>query len=606
MAENFFQATKIRLRILLGMIRPFRNAYVVLAAFFLLAPLIESLNVTMLIPLFGLMLDRSAAATFRLPAALEQFLRPFLAMRAGVVCVFFVAVFLARGILMYFMSVQNERLSHLVREFWMMRIFSNYVHGDYAAVAREPGGVLSSNILQETEAGRNTIFQLMTLISGAVSILVYFVFLLLISWKITLLVSVLAGATLFLVSRGISNTLAQMGKTRSTQIAQAGQTLNEAMRGLREIKALSLEDWACDRLGGHLRRMIRSQSQYAVLRHIPHHFQDFFIISGFLIGIYLIARAQGDLKQTFPIILAFTLMCVRLVREIDVLFTMHMSVLYSLPALRIVQKEMESERVRRRQPGKEKIFRIETDIRIENLSFGYERDQPVLRGINLTIPRRGMTALAGPSGCGKSTLADLLLRLHDPQEGRIAVNGIDLRGIDPASWRRRIGFVAQDGFLFSGTIRDNIAMGKPGVSDEEIVEAARIANAWEFICELPGRLNTVIGERGYGLSGGQRQRLQIARAVVRKPDLLIFDEATSALDTRSERMIQRAVETISADVATVVIAHRLSTIEHADQIVLLDAGRVQAVGTYEELLERSALCRSLQADGAGEPQPQKP
>jgi len=225
-------------------------------------------------------------------------------------------------------------------------------------------------------------------------------------------------------------------------------------------------------------------------------------------------------------------------------------------------------------------------IRFEDVSFSYRPDVPVLRHIELTVPGGSVVALVGASGAGKTTVTDLLARFYDPSAGRILLNGVDLRQIRLKSFRSLLGIVQQEVFLFDGSVRENIAYGRIQASEAEVLDAARRANADEFIQRLPEGYDTLIGERGVKLSGGQRQRLSIARALLADPQILILDEATSSLDTESEQLIQASLDELLRDRTTFVIAHRLSTIVHADQIVVLDAGVIVERGTHHELLRR--------------------
>jgi ATP-binding cassette subfamily B protein/subfamily B ATP-binding cassette protein MsbA len=223
------------------------------------------------------------------------------------------------------------------------------------------------------------------------------------------------------------------------------------------------------------------------------------------------------------------------------------------------------------------------EIRLESVSFEHQPGVPVLRNLSLTVPGGSVVALVGPSGAGKSTFTDLIARFHDPTSGRVLLNGIDLRHLRLKSYRALLAIVPQEVFLFDGTVAQNIAYGVRDASDEQIMEAARRANADDFIRQLPNGYETMIGERGFRLSGGQRQRLSIARAILADPQILILDEATSNLDTESEQLVQSALEELLPGRTTFVIAHRLSTIRHADLIVVLDRGRIREVGTHEEL-----------------------
>ena len=224
------------------------------------------------------------------------------------------------------------------------------------------------------------------------------------------------------------------------------------------------------------------------------------------------------------------------------------------------------------------------ELRFEHVDFEYREGQPVVRDFDVTVPGGSVVALVGRSGAGKTTVTDLVARFHDPTRGRITLNGIDLRDLRLKSYRQLLALVQQEVFLFDGSVRDNIAYGRLDASDAEIEDAARRANAHEFIVRLPDGYETFIGERGVKLSGGQRQRLAIARAILASPQILILDEATSNLDTESEQLIQGAMATLLAGRTTFVIAHRLSTVRRADLLLLMEEGRVIERGTHEELM----------------------
>ncbi|PMB10263.1 ABC transporter ATP-binding protein, partial [Fischerella thermalis CCMEE 5328] len=229
---------------------------------------------------------------------------------------------------------------------------------------------------------------------------------------------------------------------------------------------------------------------------------------------------------------------------------------------------------------------LQRGIDVVSVDFGYDRENLVLHNITLSIEKGKMTALVGSTGAGKSTLADLIPRFHDPTEGKVLVDGVDVREFEIDSWRRKMAVVSQDTFIFNTSIRNNIAYGTPRATEAEIREAARLANALEFIEEMPEGFDTVLGDRGVRLSGGQRQRIAIARALLRNPQILILDEATSALDSVTERLIQESLEKLSAGRTVIAIAHRLSTIAKADKVVVLEHGRIVEQGKYQDLLEQ--------------------
>ncbi|MEV4341332.1 ABC transporter ATP-binding protein [Streptomyces sp. NPDC049590] len=246
---------------------------------------------------------------------------------------------------------------------------------------------------------------------------------------------------------------------------------------------------------------------------------------------------------------------------------------------------------------RERPVRLDTvkgEVRFEDVEFRYDdKSGPVLDGVDLTVPAGGSLAVVGPTGAGKSTLGCLVPRLYDVTGGRVTLDGVDVRDLDFDTLARAVGVVSQETYLFHASVADNLRFAKPDATDEELHAAARAAQIHDHITALPDGYDTVVGERGHRFSGGEKQRLAIARTILRDPPVLILDEATSALDTRTEAAVQRAIDALSADRTTITIAHRLSTVRDADQIVVLDSGRVAERGTHEELLERNGRYAAL-------------
>lgn len=289
-------------------------------------------------------------------------------------------------------------------------------------------------------------------------------------------------------------------------------------------------------------------------------------------------------------------------------FTSYLGMLYG-PIVRVVQV---NDVIQRATVSLERIFEVidtkpsveekpdavtlppvKGHVLLENVSFGYDADKMVLKNITMEAQPGQMIALVGPSGSGKSTLSNLIPRFYDPAEGRVVIDGYDLRDVKLHSLRRQIGIVLQETLLFSGSVRDNLKYGAPEATDKELLAAAKAANAHDFIVEMENGYDTEIGERGAKLSGGQKQRLAIARAILRNPRILILDEATSALDSESESLIQEALDRLMRNRTTFVIAHRLSTIMRADRIVALDQGEIKEAGTHVELLEKGGIYARL-------------
>lgn len=379
-------------------------------------------------------------------------------------------------------------------------------------------------------------------------------------------------------------------RERQRELGDLNAILNDNISGIREIKAFTREEIEYRRIGKRIESYKKSLLRALRLMATFQPFVDFTSSLGTLVVIYF--GGQLAFEGILPVsdLVAFFLYLELFYQPIRGLSGAWESVQSALAGADRVGELMREQPEISSRPGAIQLTQpVRGEIRFENVSFHYIPGEPVLEDINLVIPSRNIVALVGPTGVGKSTLVSLIPRFYDVTEGRITLDGRDVRDIELSSLRQQISIVLQDVFLFHGTVRENILFGRPGATEQEMIEAAKIANAHSFIMDLPNGYDTLIGERGVKLSGGQKQRLSIARAVLKDAPILILDEATSSVDTQTEVLIQEALERLMRGRTTIVIAHRLSTIRNADQIVVLEGRRVKEIGSHVELMARRGL-----------------
>lgn len=368
---------------------------------------------------------------------------------------------------------------------------------------------------------------------------------------------------------------------------------SESIAGIKLIKIIDNFKFWYNRFSNqsHKARMLLTKN--VVYGYIPVRLILIIGVSSIVVSIIYVRQHSPEQVTSFlPIIAIYVLALQRLMPSISSIGKYWMGLKELSPRLETTYKVLtDSEYLI--EDGKKNFSGLKNDIRLENISFSYPTKEDILKNVTITILKEQTIAIVGESGAGKSTLSDLLVRLYEPESGKILVDGVNYLEFSQSSWLRHIGMVTQDTFIFNASVKENIRMGKPDATDDEVVEAAKNAHAHQFIMELPERYNTVVGDRGIKLSGGQRQRIAIARAIIRNPDILILDEATSSLDNISEKIVQKALQEAMKNKTTIIIAHRLSTIEYADRIIVMKNGEVIEDGIHEGLLQQQGYYYNL-------------
>jgi len=501
-------------------------------------------------------------------------------------CVFFLiivsVVFVLRVINIRFSTGINADIVRKCKE----RLFEKQMKADYQHFLDEKQG----GLVYITTIATGDVIHLLTsiarLLSEAVLMISIFVLLFSMLWQGTM-VMVLLGVGYYFLTQHIAKKVSYAtGVGRARTATEQNIILNEVINGIKQIKAFLMQSNWINNFQSSVREYYYHYKKSIIWSEIPG-FSLWLLMFSSIGIIALILRVQNPagFAPILPLFGTFAFALLRLLPPMSNLGKLRMDLMAALPNAELVHSAL-NKQVTTIQDGDRELVSFSSDIRLDNVSFAHKGRKTTIKDVSMTLEKGKTTAIVGPSGAGKTTIADLLLRLFDPDEGEIEIDGVNLKEYKLSSWLSRVGLVSQDTFIFHDSIRNNIAFGADRYSDEEIVWAAKSANAHNFIVEFPQGYDTVVGERGMKLSGGQKQRIAIARAIIRKPDVLILDEATSALDNVSEALVQEAIEKISKERTVIVIAHRLSTIINADKIVVVEKGRAMEEGTHSDLMAK--------------------
>lgn len=426
------------------------------------------------------------------------------------------------------------------------------------------------------------------LATGSVAVVVYAAILVVVSWRLTALVAAI-GAARYGVSSLVIRRMRALGEQYSGLRVRLKGSIVSVYQGIEVIKAFATEAFERQRFERLTGQIAANAGAIAETAAANGFFEGLLGDALLCVVVYL---AVARLRMQAAGLLTFLFVVTRIIPKISGINDARIRLAEYLSRLHFLPEALAAEGLPRLTWGSRPKPAFEREIALEGVSFSYPNSEfPSLSGVSLRLAKGETLALVGESGAGKSTLARLLLRLFDPNSGRVLVDGIPLPELRREDWARLVSVVSQEAFIFDDTLENNVRYGSPGCTPQQLQDALRRARALDFVEALPERAGTRLGERGANLSGGQRQRVAIARAFLRDAPILILDEATSAMDSVTERLIQDAIEDLARDRTMLVIAHRFATIRNADRIVVLDKGRVAESGTHEELMERGMLYR---------------
>ena len=499
-------------------------------------------------------------------------------------------MYIVQSLCKYYVTYQGHMMGAKMERDMRRELFDHYQELSFSYYSRNNSGQMMSKLVSDlfdisefAHHGPENLFISLVKIVGA------FIFLVFINKKLALPLILLV-IVMFVFSFRQNAKMQETFMENRRKIGDVNASLQDTLSGIRVVQSFANED--IERA-----KFKKSNEAFLVSKRDNYHcmgsfmssnlfFQGMMYLVTLVYGGYLIA--QGEM-QTADLAM-YALYIGIFISPIQILVELVEMMQKGLSGFRRFLDVMETESEIRDSDNAVELTDVKGHVRYDHVSFHYSDDEtPVLSDISIDIPAGKSIALVGPSGSGKTTICSLLPRFYDVTGGSITVDGKDIRGLTLKSLRSQIGMVQQDVYLFDGTIKANIAYGKPGASDEEIINAAKCASIHDFIMELPDGYDTYVGERGTRLSGGQKQRISIARVFLKNPPILILDEATSALDNESERWIQKSLEELSKNRTTITIAHRLSTIRDADEIIVITEEGIAERGTHAELLEKNGL-----------------
>jgi subfamily B ATP-binding cassette protein MsbA len=580
---------------LLRYLRPYRIIFAFSIVLMIATGLLEGGTILLLQPIFD------SLSGHRTGSSLLAFLPLALPESGGAnlrtIALLLVGFTLAKGVAEYFSSYSMSYIGQSVIADVRSALYDHIIRQPASFFAKRPTNELTAHLMSDAALVERAVSDtLRDLLRESVSLVVYLALLFKVNWRLSSAILLLAPPVAYLTTN-FNRKLRRYVNSRQQSGAQMLDAAQEAISSQRVVKAFGMEAYESGRFRQVARKQMRDQ-----LRAMRIYFLSPIVLE--TLGIVAVAGmllyAQRSISVGQMTLGGFAMFLVAMFKAYDPirrLSRLQHDMQQGLASAARIFGVMDEQMEMRDKPDAVELERFSRAIEFQNVSFSYGAgfDLPVLRDVSFHVRAGQMVAVVGQSGAGKSTLTHLIPRFYDVAEGRVLLDGHDVRDMKLASLRRQIAVVTQEVHLFNDTVRTNIAYGAYGRNDDDraIRAAAGAALADEFISKLPEGYDTVVGERGLILSGGQRQRIAIARAILKDAPILILDEATSALDTESEMLVQQALNNLMAGRTTIVIAHRLSTIRRADRIIVMDAGRIAEMGTHQELLARGGIYRRL-------------
>jgi len=591
-----------QIRRLVSFIRPYSLRFLVAVVLMAVVGACEALTALLIKPVFDRVLDPQAQSTpillFQWPWGgggiyLQDFLPKFIHNVWTVVAIAIIAVTVLKGLAEFFATYSVNFIGHSVVRDLRNLLYSRIIQQSIGFFTKNPTGRLMSAVTSDIEKIQSAVSQVSAdflkqsfTLAGLLAVIFY------VDWRLALFSLALVPFVVF-PSVNIGRYIRVSSRSSQDKMAEMNNVLQETFTGIRIVKAFVMEIFEVAKFKAATRRLLKINLRWVLAQAATSPLME--ILGAITIaGLLLYARnAIVHHAQTTGGFIAFLYALIKMYEPIKRLTGVNNAFQQAVGASEQVFQYLDVRPDIVEKFGAVELPTFQKEIVFDHVDFEYEDGIPLLRDVNLRIAQGEVVAIVGSSGAGKTTLANLIPRFFDVTRGRIVVDGHDIRDATLASLRGQIGMVTQETILFNDTVFNNVCYGRKPQNEAEVIEAARVALAHDFIMEMPQGYQTFVGERGQRLSGGQRQRLAIARALYKNPPLLILDEATSELDTESELLVQRALNNLMAGRTVLVIAHRLSTVRRADRIVVLDRGTISEIGTHEDLVSRGGIYQRL-------------
>ena len=524
---------------------------------------------------------------------LDQLLPDWIRNVWTVVSVFIVGVVLSKAICEYLANYWINYVGYSVIMDLRIRLYERILVQSVSFFRRQSTGKLMSAVINDIEKLQLAVSSVLAdLLRQTFTLLALLCVVFLLDWRLAL-ISVGLLPLVMIPSAKIGRRIRSSSRSSQANLADLSQLLQETISGNRIVKAFRMESWELDRFRRASRKLLQVNLRFVRAHAITSPLME---VLGAVTVVFLLLYAReriGDGALTTGMFVSFIYALLKMYEPVKRLTGIHNSFQQAVGASAKVFEFLELPEEVAEKPDAGILPPFSRSVMFEDVWFGYDNAEPFLQEVSIEVRAGEVVALVGPSGAGKSTLANLIPRFFDVSRGKVLIDGHDIRDVTLDSLRSQISMVTQETILFNDTIRNNICYGRPNVTEADLERVARASLAWEFIEQLPQGYDTVIADRGERLSGGQRQRISIARALLKDSPILVLDEATSELDSESEQLVQKALANLMVGRTVIVIAHRLSTVRRADQIVVIERGRVREIGTHRDLIERGGIYQRL-------------